>query len=60
MIAELRRRLDALEKTYGIPSEHVRQAVRDGRLEDTHETCTWVILWESYVAATRVEPARLE
>ncbi|HWP62814.1 MAG TPA: hypothetical protein VNO86_05030 [Candidatus Binatia bacterium] len=59
-VAEVGPRLKALEERYGVPSAEVRQAVQDGRLEDTYETCSWVILWESYRALTQAEPSRLE
>jgi hypothetical protein len=43
MLRNLRARIAANEAHYGLPSAEVHQAIDDGRIEETHQVCKWLI-----------------
>jgi hypothetical protein len=43
VLRELRARIAEYERQHGFASADVHQAIDDGRLEETHDVCTWLI-----------------
>jgi hypothetical protein len=43
VLRALRTRIAENEVRYGIPASDVHQAIDDGRLEETHDVCKWLI-----------------
>ena len=43
MLRELRARIAANESCYGISAAEVHRAIDEGRIEETHEVCRWLM-----------------
>lgn len=42
-LQEIRRRVAAYERRYGVQSDRLHAAIDDGTLTETHEVCRWIM-----------------
>lgn len=55
LIREFEREVARLERRYELPSRQIRAALDDGRLQETAEVASWLLLLEALVLIRRRE-----
>lgn len=60
LTARVQQALSDYERRYELPSDHVAQALRDGRLHETADICDWLVQIDLIKVLMNGRPPRLE